>query len=260
MDQEFPVDTVEGQKRIAYFRKLKILLKRFAGRYSLHNFVSGGATPDDSPSIRRIDRFHHKEIITLEGSCWAVFSISGDLFLKGQAARLMGLVLGISRGWLPEEYLDAAMCRETVLDIPPVPGCLIYLAECKFAYYEAACSEDNRLDPRRRYRGDCLRINEWRKEIYQHIAQQYTKINSNSLDSGENGRTSWLEQFRCQCLEAKQHYEILWSLRSRSDLQLRLNLTASEACLYDENIPKTYRRVLGLLRAADLSGLWPPST
>ena len=97
------------------------LLKEFQGRFSLHNFVTGGSCPDDAPSMRKIDRLYHKEIIHLPTSCrekddtdiqknrnnsnsnssrndnkdyWALFSISGDVFLKGQVARVAGLILG----------------------------------------------------------------------------------------------------------------------------------------------------------------------
>ena len=101
-----------------------------------HALVPGGSCPDDSPSTRRIDRFYHKEIILAaaltdtassddtahradkntansndsaincdtadsgsNGSgagCWALLSVSGDVFLKGQVARLAGLMLGES--------------------------------------------------------------------------------------------------------------------------------------------------------------------
>ena len=94
MDKEFPIDTKEGQTRIAYFRKLKPFVKVFQGRYCLHNFVTGGSCPDDSPSMRKIDRIYHKEIFNLNNQCWALFSISGDVFMKGQVARLAGIILG----------------------------------------------------------------------------------------------------------------------------------------------------------------------
>jgi tRNA pseudouridine(38-40) synthase len=43
------------------------------------------------------------------GENWVVFSISGDAFLRGQVRKLVGLTLAITRGWLPEWYLDAAL-------------------------------------------------------------------------------------------------------------------------------------------------------
>ena len=41
MDSEFPIDTIEGQIRINYFRQLKRLLKQFSSVLSLHNFTTG---------------------------------------------------------------------------------------------------------------------------------------------------------------------------------------------------------------------------
>ena len=41
MDTEFPIDTIEGQIRINYFRQLKRLFKQFSSVLSLHNFTTG---------------------------------------------------------------------------------------------------------------------------------------------------------------------------------------------------------------------------
>ena len=39
-------------------------MKRFGGRYLLlHNFMSGGACPEDSSSYRIIDRFFHIDTV-----------------------------------------------------------------------------------------------------------------------------------------------------------------------------------------------------
>ena len=54
----------------------------------------GGATYDDSPSKRYIYKFYHKEIIVINNKCYAVFSVTGDVFLKGQMARMMGIIIG----------------------------------------------------------------------------------------------------------------------------------------------------------------------
>ena len=71
-----------------------------------------------------------------------------DLFLKGEVARLAGLALGLARGWLPEDYFDACFDRDTLVEVPAVPGALVYLAETRYAYYEASREKEERLDPR----------------------------------------------------------------------------------------------------------------
>ena len=64
-----------------------------------------------------------------------VFSVSGDAFLRGQVRKLVGLALAITRGWLPEWYLDVAIKSRTgdsVCDIPSVPKEGLSLAECRY--------------------------------------------------------------------------------------------------------------------------------
>ena len=64
-----------------------------------------------------------------------MFSVSGDAFLRGQVRKLVGLALAITRGWLPEWYLDVAIKSRTgdsVCDIPSVPKEGLSLAECRY--------------------------------------------------------------------------------------------------------------------------------
>ena len=84
MDQEFPLETEEGQIRVAFFRKLKNVLKQVAGRRSYHNYVTGIASPEDAVAVRRIDKIYHKELVMLHGEPWAIFSVTGDSLLRGQ--------------------------------------------------------------------------------------------------------------------------------------------------------------------------------
>ena len=50
-----------------FFRKLKTLLKKFAGKHSFHNFATGGAVPDESAAVRKLDRMYHKDLLVSEG-------------------------------------------------------------------------------------------------------------------------------------------------------------------------------------------------
>lgn len=147
MDQEFPADTPEGQARIAFFRRLKEMLKCIIGRQPMHNFTTGGGCPEEA-TPRKIDRFFHKDIVELDGEKWVVFSITGNSFQRGQVRHLMGLALAVMRGWLPRDYVEDALCKDGLVEVPPLPGFMCYLAECRFAYFEAA-HWNLRLDPRR---------------------------------------------------------------------------------------------------------------
>jgi tRNA U38,U39,U40 pseudouridine synthase TruA len=117
LEAEFPEDTIEGNKRVNFFRILKVVMKNMGGRYQMYyNFASGGVCPEDSSSNRTVDRMYHKAMSKNDGNTgtgdktsWAIFSISGDNFLRGQIRRMFGVAIAISRGWLPEEFLDYAI-------------------------------------------------------------------------------------------------------------------------------------------------------
>ena len=133
MEVGFPAETALGRARVEFFRKLKKLLKYVAGRRSFHNFVTGGGSPDEPTVKRRLDRIFHKDILTDEdGEQFAVFSISGDGFVRGQIRKVLGTVLSVMRGWLPVSYIDALLSDDDVYDAPSVPGWPLFLAESKY--------------------------------------------------------------------------------------------------------------------------------
>jgi tRNA U38,U39,U40 pseudouridine synthase TruA len=111
IDDEFPINTPEGERRVRFFRIVKTIMKNLGGRYQMfHNFTSGGACPDDPYALKSVDRMYHKAMLSsATGESWAIFSISGDNFLRGQIRRLFGVALAIARGWLPDEFLDIAI-------------------------------------------------------------------------------------------------------------------------------------------------------
>ena len=69
------------------------ILLSYIGRKSFHNYATGGASPEDSVAMRRIDRIYHKQLVKIDGEDWVVFSISGDSFMKGSIRRLIGTFL-----------------------------------------------------------------------------------------------------------------------------------------------------------------------
>lgn len=297
MDERFPIDTEDGQKRVAFFRKLKSIFKAVAGKKKYHNFVTVGAAPSDSTVSRRLDRIYHKEILDIDGETWVVFSISGDSLLRGEARKLLGLTLSIALGFMPEEYLQVATIGDdSVLEIPSLPGWALYLAECRYCYWEAKFT-DYRLDPRRLENTDTSRIDEWTHILHKHIAKIST-IHGNH----------WIDSFKGKCNEIFTRYQIIINLKNRdlkqifaesfeadlisSDeikedidnesinepvspsqvvsqssrsnnqkfLEKSLHLSFYQIPSNKEDVPEIYREVLHMLRAADRSMLWPASS
>jgi len=54
----------------------------------MQNYCTGGACPDEAAVLRRLDRFYHMELRDVEGEPYAVLSISGDAFLRGQVREI----------------------------------------------------------------------------------------------------------------------------------------------------------------------------
>jgi tRNA pseudouridine(38-40) synthase len=208
MDRDWPHDSPEGQARVHFFRTLKKVLKTFAGRRSFHNFASGGACPEEATAVRRVDRLYHKEIISVSGEMWVIFSVSADAMLRGQVRRMIGLSIALLRGWLPEEYLQVALSQSLVAEIPSVPGWGMYVAECRYAFWEAKFP-DEKLDPRRVDGGDASKITAWNRVVLEHIA----KLNQQVGDG-------WLVAFEAHCKEVSNRHFSLELLRLRSTDEL----------------------------------------
>lgn len=208
MDQSFPLETAEGQIRINFFRKLKVICKALAGRNKFHNFVSAGAAPNDSSVTRRLDRIYHKEILSINDEDWVVFSISGDALLKGQVRKMLGLAIAIALNWVPMDFLEIALSPELVVDVPALPGWGLYLAECRYACWEAKFL-DFKLDPRRLDRGSTGKIDEWTETLHRYIA-------SISVNVGDN----WMKTFKQKAIEMYEKLSVVRALRERPRSQL----------------------------------------
>lgn len=239
MDKDFPRDTPEGVARIEFFRRMKLFTKALGGKRRVHNFATGGTAPDEAVSKRRIDRFYHKAIRTLGGKQWAVFSVSGDAFLRGQVRHMIGLIVALSRGWLPPEYLSSVLSEEVVI-VPSGLGACLWLEEVKFAKWEA--KHKIRLGPRD---GDpsCpieRRAQVWRKEVEADVAAHT-----------EHLWEVWERETVDKCSSLLRDWLALGSLRGRRLVPTFVQLEPPSEIFLD---------VLRLLRAADTSGLWPGST
>jgi tRNA U38,U39,U40 pseudouridine synthase TruA len=310
MDAAFPRDTPQALKRIENFRRLKILLKLFCGKNSYHNFITGGASPEDGHVKRRVDRFYHKEMlsilyhkqnnnsstgrsdgsdeITISDIChdpfynntdatgtnqdsstlssssvpvdspisedWAVLSLSGNTFLKGQPRRMIGLAIAVMWGWLPLSFIEAALDPQNIVNLPAVPGCGLYLSECRYDKWEAK-SEDWRFDPRRVVGADLTSLNNWTRVVQTYAVKSMVR---NGFD--------WMEEMKSQCEIFLLRYETERSLRLRSPEELlrRIESPEGDCCGIPTTLPSevynAYETVLRLLREADASGQWPLSS
>eukprot|EP01031_Cornospumella_fuschlensis_P025957 gene25957-31347_t len=228
MDMHFPISTDDGQMRIAFFRKLKEIFRALTGerRKDVHNYVTAGATPGMDTCHRRVDRIYHKSLFRLPEDCggsndldnsWVLLSVSGDMLLRGQVRKLLGMTLAVALDFLPLDYCKASFSSEMV-DVPALPGRALYLAECKYSNWEAKFT-DFRLDPRRSAQANAVKLHDemkqlsvdspamyaWQSKLHQHIARSCREV----FDS------AFIEKFRAQCVEKLTKWTVLQTLKNR---------------------------------------------
>jgi tRNA U38,U39,U40 pseudouridine synthase TruA len=271
-----------------FFGAMKAILTELigGGRRGWHNFTTLRASPGESTTRRRMGRFFHCGIIVVNGVILSKLRLNGDLLLHGQARCMFGLALGIGRGWIPPEFIYAAVDDNTIMDIPPIPAWLSYLHECKFEFWENKYRMV--LDPRRKDRisrmekpksGESLdlmtnlmkitrtfetrdkmiqsavRVENWETEIHGHIAKLVSAT----------ANMTWLKDFEITCRTMVSSYYIHNALLRRelelaSSTQIQTEIEAKTQFHSLPQVPSEYERVLQLLRDADNSGLWPAST
>lgn len=249
IDGRHPRYTAQGIKRIEFFRVLKKILKAYSGfgkKASYHNFVNGGGCPEDAVVARKINRVYHKDIIVpsvttdsedsykrsdmewedcLEPKTqeskeeWAVFSFSADSLMRGQARKMLGLAVAISKGLLPQNFIEVALDPTVILDLPALPSSGLYASETKFDKWEIKIGFQ--LDPRRSKGADTSRMDRWTKVV---------RGNAIRLTKERYGPAGdrWVPDFEAQCAVCFQQYESERSLLNRGPEVLQSFLQAQQ--------------------------------
>jgi tRNA pseudouridine(38-40) synthase len=241
MLEYFPTDSLEGRKRIYFFRKIKKICKLFQGSRHIHNFVTGGACSSQRIFRRKVNRISHKTMVKHKGVDYAVFSATGDLFLRGQLRHMFGLVFCVMLGYIPLELVQSLISKDFIADssVPSIPGWCIYISGTKNANWDttADCS----------VAFDRTLLLGFREQIMERIAEQWTETDPAG---------GYLTQLKSQCAALCRKAETLQSLR-RLNTELMLQGTYNASMI----VPTMYQRVLSLLQHADkVSGLWPSTT
>jgi tRNA pseudouridine(38-40) synthase len=149
--------SITVSERLEIFRRLKRALRHLAGMHHFHNFSIDSIASSDSVAVRMVYRCVSKQQLTLtvskepgtdqgaeggtaagasESCAFVVLSVQGQSFLCQQVRRMIGLLVAVVRGQLPEEAIQVALHPHCVMDIPPAPAHLFMLAGCQFHDYE----------------------------------------------------------------------------------------------------------------------------
>ncbi|KAM3188470.1 hypothetical protein ACTXT7_000167 [Hymenolepis weldensis] len=110
------------------------LLLRYKGTHNFFNFTSGRA-PNDKSCVRYIMSTECGSPFLLDGCReFAVISVQGQSFMLHQIRKMIGLVIGIAKGYTTEDVFERVFKTER-LDIPRAPGLGLLLDQVCFTRY-----------------------------------------------------------------------------------------------------------------------------
>jgi tRNA U38,U39,U40 pseudouridine synthase TruA len=143
-----------------FSKKLKVLMRKFQRRANWHNYAHGVLPHDQIATSPKVIRFKHMtlvrtcSLVSNEGvtataaasaennnnnkkvqvdDCFVVLSIHGNMFLRDMCESMVGLLIAVVRGWLPEEAIDQSMRPDVILtDLPKLPTSMTMFVEGRY--------------------------------------------------------------------------------------------------------------------------------
>lgn len=288
-------------------KKEKVLRRK---RY--HNFTPT-VMAHEFLAYRRMNRFYHRATLrfdsasflqrigrdpttstssleTIKKRPFLVLSLSGDLFLTGQACHAVGLFIALARGLIDEDFVDCVFDEKFphLVPTPPAPTFAMYAGDVFYISMEGKAKAI--LTPRKtdRYENGwkddvtIQSVRDWQSVVRENAASEWM---DKGIDKDERliSETEWIstvlnpwaEKARLQ-LEEYRRWKLSSTDRSSLSLPLHLNgnsTVASEAPeperlitvlspveSIDTSVPQIFEKVLFYLRQADASGMWPSTT
>jgi hypothetical protein len=243
---------------------------RVLRRRRFHNFTPR-VMAHEFLAYRRLDRFYHRATLRFDDRPFLAVSLTGDLFLQGQAVRVIGLWLALARHLIDQDIVECIFDEQYphLIPTPPVPDFALYAGEAAYMTWEGKSKMI--LNPRRcdRYSfgwnsDETLQgVAEWQEEVHKAVAKAWMQ---DGVDA--DGRLTAEREYTLKVLEpwaenAKKQLEDyrLWKMAQRDSK----TSPAAEAILppiesVDATVPVLFEKVLHYLREADESGLWPSTT
>jgi hypothetical protein len=266
-------------------------------RKRYHNFTPT-VMAHEFLSYRRLDRFYHRGTFRFESNVnssghpvrpFLALSLSGDLFLNGQASRLVGLLIAIVRGVVDEDFVECVFDEKYphLVPTPPAPVTGLYAADVHYVNAEGKAKAI--LTPRKctnfpkgwHDENTLKRVREWQNVIRERTHQAWL---SDGFDAdgrliaekewAKNVLLPWAEQAQKQVEEYR-----LWKASLAAYTIMSVSGDSEEQtteCIVpgmssslslvpfldsiDPTVPPIYEKVLHYLRKADESGLWPSTT
>mmetsp|Transcript_555 Transcript_555/g.1701 ORF Transcript_555/g.1701 Transcript_555/m.1701 type:complete len:1022 (-) Transcript_555:43-3108(-) len=241
---------------------------------SFHNFLGAKrplGTRDDLPIWLTVDRAKvidllvapHPPAASADAApeVVAVVEFRGDNFVSEQVQRLIGEVVGAVNGWIPNDFHEIATDPDVSVEVPLAPSGRLYFAGTRFHFHEQSYGV---LFP------DDNSISDWLGLLQSRLLWQQTQ----SLFAKEE--EIWLKglmnvtapQIRTQLVDVKT--ELAQKRMDKAFDGLIGNLTSvpdavtcnvdRDAKIEHKEAPKSYSKVLSVLRAIAEQGEWPPTS
>ncbi|XP_020860033.1 pseudouridylate synthase 1 homolog [Phascolarctos cinereus] len=161
--------------------KVNQLLAGYRGTHNFHNFTSQKGPKE--PSARRyIMEMHCEAPFVREGMEFAVIKVKGQSFMMHQIRKMIGLVIAVMKGYVPESVMERSWGEEKV-DIPKAPGLGLVLERVHFEQYNRRFGNDGLHEPL-----------DWveEEEKMTVFKEQYIYPTIIKTEMEEHSMTSWL--------------------------------------------------------------------
>ncbi|KAK4470852.1 hypothetical protein MN116_005652 [Schistosoma mekongi] len=156
--------------------KVNNLLEKYKGTHNFYNFTSR-RLPTDKSCNRYIQSAECMPTFLLGEHQYTVIRIIGHSFMLHQIRKMIGLVLGILRGYATEDVFDIVFNEERV-DIPKAPGLGLMLNQVDFSWYNKKFQNDGIHQPLDWSKYEDQRNAFMMQYVYQHIDQIETEDKS----------------------------------------------------------------------------------
>lgn len=248
--------------------------KNLLKRRRFHNFTPT-CMAHEFVAYRRMDRVYHRATVRFEGERrpFFVLSLTGDLFLHGQACRVIGVFLALARGLVNKEIVDCLFDEKygSLVPTPAAPPRGMLAGEASYVTWEGKLNAV--LSPRitdRFHEGwndvkTVERYEYWKNCVRERVAQDWLKDGFD--ESGrlvaerewtENVLEPWSHKANEQLEEYRQWKKSTLAVSGKSADEASELIPSLD--LVDSTVPAVFETVLRCLREADASGLWPSTT
>lgn len=130
MDEKTTLDFRASKQHLDEFNSI---LSKYLGTHNFHNFTSQKAATDPS-ALRFILSIECSQPFVRKNIEFVVVRIKGQSFMIHQIRKMVGLAIGIQRGFAPEESLAKSFEFDKI-DIPVAPGLGLLLEEIHYDKY-----------------------------------------------------------------------------------------------------------------------------